>query len=103
VNCPVCGDQGVLRVRYRDKSPDDFGVCLCAAGQALRVTKNARKDTDIPLWFLWAAQRGIPGARICRIEELLDRKELAAIPQGEAVDSVNAIADAMRTAPRPRL
>lgn len=103
MNCQICGDRGVLRMRYRDGSPDDYGVCQCEPGQVLRNDRNADKATGYSLWMLWAAARGITYERVCLIEELLEDAELAKIPAAEGPSMVSRVADAVRTTKRPRL
>jgi hypothetical protein len=103
MTCPVCKGQGVVRVRYQDESPDDYGVCLCGDGLRLRVTRNANTETAYPLWLLWAAQRQIDQDHICRVEELLSKDELKDIPKPPDISTESdAIAAAMQTQ-KPRL
>lgn len=104
MTCSRCGDKGLFRVRYHDQSPDDYGVCLCPAGQSLRIVTNTIGGR--PGWAVWvvaAASRGIPLDRVSMAEELLEADELAVIPTAEpASPQQHSIADAMRTR-RPRL
>lgn len=100
--CPVCGDKGVCRVRYHDGAPDDYGVCRCAAGQALRDDRNAGVHTGYPLWMAWAARRGINQEHVGMVEDLLGIEQLATIPPADPRPTGSSIADALRTK-RPRL
>lgn len=102
MNCPVCGDKGVVRVRYRDDSPDEFGVCLCAVGVVLRNDKNAGKRVGYPLWLPWAAREQVDLTRVLMVEQLLDDAELAQIPRAKEPQAVS-IAEAMNVNKRPRL
>ena len=110
MSCPVCADRGIARIRYHSGDPDDFGVCLCAAGRPYRSERNGAGDlTPYGLWQVWAARAQVDPGRVFMIEELLDDAELAAIPRagGAAAvigtSSVTSITDAMRTTKRPRL
>lgn len=103
MNCPVCGDKGVVRVRYRDDSTDDFGVCLCGIGQGLRHDRNALgKALNYFLWHIWAAREQVELSRMFMVEELLTDDELAAIPRAE-MPAKTSIAEAMNVNKRPRL
>jgi hypothetical protein len=103
MNCPVCGDRGVMRVRYQDGSLDDFGVCLCSAGMALRNDRNAVwKPLGYPLWHVWATREQVDLSRVLMVEQLLDEGELAQIPRGWLPQPVS-IAEAMNVNKRPRL
>lgn len=103
MTCPLCGDKGVMRVRYHDGSPDAFGLCRCAIGLQMRSDRNAvGRHTGIPLWWIWAAQAKVDHSQVFHVEELLDDQELAGIPDTSAMPTTNNIADAMRTK-RPRL
>jgi len=74
--CPVCGDKGLVRVRFESGEPDRFGICLCEWGERLRVARNGRHATN-PLWQAVAAQRGIPLEAVVPLESLYDPEELA--------------------------
>ena len=95
MSCPICGDCGVVRVRYRDGSPDDFGICLCAAGARLRRLRRVAQET--PLWQAWAARERVNPDAMAMVEELLDEAELARIPQAERGPVPSSIASAMQT------
>lgn len=101
-----CNGKGVVRFRYHDGSPDEFGICLCQEGLELRDDHNAGRHTGYPLWNIWAAERQIPFERVGPIEEFLDDQELAAMfpdyQPGVPAASSNQIAEAMRTR-SPRL
>lgn len=96
MSCPICGDRGVVRVRYRDGSPDDFGVCRCAAGERLRQLRRAAQVT--PLWQAWAARERVSPDAMVMAEDVLDEEELARIPRAEsAPQASSSIAAAMQT------
>jgi hypothetical protein len=76
--CAVCNDKGLVRVRYKSREPDAYGLCLCPTGRGLYDTTNARHVTN-PLWHAVAAQRGIPIDAVVPIETLYDDAELAAM------------------------
>lgn len=97
-----CNGSGVIRLRYHDGSPDEFGICLCATGQDMRSDLNGGKRTGFPLWQVWAYQQQIDPARIGMVEEFLDELELRAMfpdwqPDPAAAPAAAQIADAMRT------
>jgi len=100
-SCQVCGGTGIVRVRYHDGAPDAFGVCLCPAGRTMRNSKNAGKQTGVPLWLVWAAREQVDPAQIVMVEELLDDDELARIPR-TGTRPAATIAAAMQTR-KPRL
>lgn len=100
MSCPICGDRGIVRIRYRDKSPDAYGLCLCEVGERWRHAENAGRPTN-PAWHLWAARRGIPHDQVFPVEELLEEHELETIPRSAASPAAS-IADVMRTR-RPKL
>jgi hypothetical protein len=102
MTCPICGDKGLVRIRYHSGDPDDFGVCRCETGQWYRDDRNAvGRPTGYPRWMIWAAQTQVPHERIALVEELLDDDELALIPTATERPSLS-IAEVMRTR-RPRL
>jgi hypothetical protein len=76
MTCRNCGDIGMIRVSWSN-APDDFAVCLCAAGRSMRNTTN-RKDTGFALWQVWAAREQIDPSRVFLVEEVLTPQELAA-------------------------
>lgn len=103
MTCPVCGDKGVMRVRYHDDSPDAFGLCRCEVGLRLRSDKNAvGRSTGMPLWWVWAAEHQVNHAQVFNVEELLSDEELARIPAVSSAPQTQQLADTMRTK-RPRL
>jgi len=103
MTCPICAGLGMVRVRYHDGSPDDFGICQCEGGQALRAASNARPGrTGWPLWTAFAASRDIPLERVSMVEDLLEEDDLARIPVAPAVGSRGSVAATMQTR-RPRL
>jgi hypothetical protein len=103
VTCPVCGDKGLVRIRYEDGSPDDFGVCRCAVGQTMRNTRNGGRETGYSLWEVWAAREQVDPKQICLVEDLLEPHELARIPAPTApAVATSGIRDAMQTR-RPKL
>jgi hypothetical protein len=76
MNCQHCGDKGIIRLCYHSGDPDDFGICLCAAGQAWRVGENCGRKTN-PLWHVWAAIKGIAHERIVMIEDWAEPEDIA--------------------------
>jgi hypothetical protein len=77
MTCPSCNDAGVFRIAYHDGSPADFALCLCKAGERMRVaTNNGRPVT--PQWQVWAFKQGIPLEHVAPMEDLLTDDELAA-------------------------
>jgi hypothetical protein len=94
-----CKGLGIVRIRYRDGSPDDFGVCICAAGQSMRDDTNSGKHTGYARWQIWAAREKVLPERVFMLEELVDADEL---PVVEIPKQVDAIAAAGRTR-KPRL
>src|SRR6185437_9714474 len=57
MSCETCGDKGITRLNWADHA-EEYSVCLCPAGLELRKAENSGK-TCVPLWVLWAHQRGI--------------------------------------------
>jgi hypothetical protein len=45
-------------------------VCLCAKGQEMRSTRNAKRDTGIALWEVWAVKEGVDVAQVAPVEDL---------------------------------
>jgi hypothetical protein len=102
MNCAACEDRGVIRFRYHDGSPDEFGVCLCRAASGLRSNANAGKRTGIYGWHVWAAREQIDPARVFLVEELLDDDEMVRtfpdlLDEETVTTSAEDIAAAMRT------
>jgi hypothetical protein len=97
VTCPYCLD-GLLPVEWTDAEPD-WAVCLCAAGQALRVASNQGKAT-VPRWRLWAARWGVDPARVYLLEAIYTPQELAAV--GLAVSGPVSVEAALLAAGRKR-
>lgn len=92
MTCPLCGDRGVIRVRYHDGSPDDFGICRCARGLELRAPSHG-----YPLWWVWAARKRVAHERVFYVEELLEDDELTAIPAaGDDEKRASSIAAVMQ-------
>jgi hypothetical protein len=108
-DCQQCGDKGVIRIRYEDGSPDDFAICVCHTGRWMRSTTNGvGRHSDVPNWQLWAAVNHVDPEHIGLAEEFLEPEEMAIrfpdlSTERQPTSSVDAIADAMRTQPRPRL
>lgn len=75
VNCQSCADVGMIRVPWAD-APDDFAICLCDAGLAMRDSRS-RKDVSYALWELWAAREQVDPSRVFLLEEVLTPQELA--------------------------
>lgn len=101
MTCQACADRGIIRLRYRDESPDEFAVCACDAGQRLRTDRNT-SHTVLPLWRIWCAREGITEERVVMVEDVLDDEQLAAISTARPTIDRSSIADAMQTR-RPRL
>jgi hypothetical protein len=108
MNCPVCGDKGMIRVKYRDGAADDFAICLCAVGVRMRTDTNTWKATGYTLWMVWAAKEQVDTDRIYYAEDILEPDVVARIPRTSAAtssspaDNLAAIAAAMQMR-RPRL
>lgn len=101
--CPVCADKGLVRISYRSGEPDEFALCLCAAGAAWRNDRNAGRQT-FPLWHLWAAREEVEQERVGPIEEFYESDELARMfphlsaPAAAVASSLNenAVIEAVR-------
>lgn len=103
-----CQGSGVIRIRYQDGSPDEFGVCLCPIGLDMRSESNGGKRTGYALWQVWAYRQQVDPAHVGMIEEFLDELELRAMfpnwqPEAVAAPETNQIAEAMRTRKRVKL
>lgn len=92
MNCQSCADVGVIRVPWAD-APDDFALCLCAAGTEMR-SDCSHKPTAFALWQLWAAREQIDPSRVFLLEEILTPPELAARGFTTAVQSPVAAQEA---------
>lgn len=108
MSCQACGDKGIIRLRYHDGSPDEFGVCVCQAARWYRSDMNAGAHTGIFGWQVWAYREQVDPSRVFLIEELLDDDEMARTfpdwqPDAPIATSADDIAAAMRTRPGPRL
>jgi hypothetical protein len=104
----VCQGRGVVRFQNTDGAPDEFGICLCAVGQGLRVAVNRGKATA-PRWQLWAAREQVDPAQVAMIEEFLTDEEIVQYFGAAALEhppepetNAFAIAAAMRTQ-KPKL
>ena len=75
MSCETCGDKGITRLNWSDHA-EEYSVCLCPAGLELRKAENSGK-TCVPLWVLWAHQRGIAVDRVWLVEDVLTPEELA--------------------------
>ena len=64
-------------VRYQNGSPDEFALCLCAAGMTMRCATNNGKEVS-PHWHVWAHINGIDPTHVFPAEEILTDDELAA-------------------------
>lgn len=62
--CPLCGNKGVIRIRYQTSDDCDYGICLCAKGLPLRKNMEAL-----------AAKLGIFAESIGYVEQLLDAED----------------------------
>ena len=72
--CAMCGGFGLVVLNWRD-APHDYAVCLCAAGQSMRLERNHDKPVT-PLWAVWCAREGIAPSRMYLLEEALTVDEL---------------------------
>jgi hypothetical protein len=99
MTCATCGDKGIVRVRYEGGDPDEFALCLCAAGMAWRCDENAGRKT-YPLWHVWAYQNQVAHDRIHPIEAWPDVP--AALLQQQATGQAAALDDVLRAAGRSR-
>jgi hypothetical protein len=77
VTCGVCQGKGLVRVNWADAA-EDYAVCLCAHGLALRVNRNYTAHQVAALWQLWGAREGIDPSRILMLEDVLTADELTA-------------------------
>lgn len=96
--CSVCHDKGIVSLPWTD-APDDYAVCLCSIGRAMRSTKNY-KATVMPLWKVWCAREQVHPSRMSMIEDWLPDEELAAhgwLTQAPAVDREAALLAASKT------
>jgi hypothetical protein len=98
VICPSCAGHGVFRLRYTDGSPDEYALCLCPAGEQMRLAKNNGRPVP-PQWTVWAHQQGIDVARVAPMEVLLSDAEMAArgfaeVAPEQAIDAIAAAARA---------
>lgn len=75
MTCAMCGGHGLVRLNWND-APEDYAVCLCAAGLAMRNERNNGKAVA-PLWAVWCAREGIAPSRMYLLEEALTAEELA--------------------------
>lgn len=75
--CTTCSDKGIVRLNWAD-APEDFALCLCAAGRWYRSDKNAGRHTDGCGWQVWCAREQIEPSRIFLLEEVLTAEELRA-------------------------
>ena len=101
MTCTVCGDKGILRLKYHGGEPDEFAICQCAAGQAWRCEQNGHRRT-YPLWHVWAAREQVEHERIGLIEEFFENSELARMfPQVSAV-AARGVEDELIAAGRQR-
>lgn len=101
MTCPICGDKGMVRVRYRGGEPDEYGVCRCAEGQHLRIVTGKRNGPGWPAWTWTAVARGIPFEQVFMVEDILDEEDLARIPTAPS-PTEPSIASAMQTQKRRR-
>jgi hypothetical protein len=98
MNCPSCNDRGIFRVAYHDGSPADFAICLCKAGERMRIATNNGKPVT-PQWQVWAFTQGIPLEHVCPMEDVLTADEMAArgfteLTAGDALSAIAAAAKA---------
>lgn len=103
MTCPSCNGRGVFRVAYRDGSPVDFAICLCAAGEPFRVTEN-NGTQHVPHYQIWAIRSGIHPDHVAPMEVVLTDEELAArgFPPMTGQQVTDAVVDAIAAAARKR-
>jgi hypothetical protein len=103
MTCPICHDKGIVRIRYENGAPDDFGVCRCQTGLTMRHARSAvGRPVAHALWEVWAAREQVDHARIAMVEDLLTDADLARIPALEPRSATSDIAAVMRTR-KPKL
>jgi hypothetical protein len=100
VTCPTCADKGLLRLPWDDDAEPGIGVCLCAAGLAMRVNRNRGREV-LPLWRVWCAREQVDPARVYLLEDVLSAEELAeegltVQPKGAGQDREAALLAAAR-------
>jgi hypothetical protein len=77
VDCPCCGDRGLIRIAYRSGEAADLAICHCPAGQFFRDTGEA---------VARAAVRGLElEARVAYLEDFAGDALEAAIVYPPAV------------------
>lgn len=99
--CAVCGDKGLVRVKYHGGEPDEFALCLCASGMAWRNDQNTGRQT-YPLWHVWAAREQVEHDRVGPIEDFYEPEEIAGmfpapLPSPRTELHENAIIAAVKT------
>ncbi len=75
MTCSVCAGKGLIRLNWSD-APDEFALCLCAAGMAWRHTRNNGKPVPA-LWRVWCTQHQVDPACVFKVEDVLTAEELA--------------------------
>ncbi len=98
MTCSVCAGKGLIRLNWAD-APDEFALCLCAAGMAWRNNRNNGKPVPA-LWQVWCAQQQVDPSRVFKVEDVLTTDELAA--QGLSVAPVRSAEAALLAAGRKR-
>lgn len=96
MTCSTCQDIGIVRLNYEDG--DEYGICLCPAGEAMRRAVNNGSPT-VPLWRVWCAREQVNPALVRPIEDVLTPAELTERGFTELTapaDSLSAIAAAAR-------
>jgi hypothetical protein len=98
MTCPSCDGHGVFRIGYTDGSASDYAICLCDAGERMRIAKNHGIPVT-PHWQIWAHRQGIALEQVAPMEDLLTDEELAArgFTAVEAPQAIDAIAAAARS------
>ena len=74
MTCRTCLDVGIVALNFQEG--DEYGICLCAAGEQMRRSMNNGRLVP-PLWRAWAALNKIDPAIIHPIEDVLTPAELA--------------------------
>lgn len=95
MNCQSCADVGIIRVPWSN-APDDFAICLCDAGAAMRRSWNPDETrARFEVWQLWAAREQVDPSRVFLLDEILAPAELAergfSAPQAPTIAAQEAV------------
>jgi hypothetical protein len=94
MNCATCSDVGIVCLNFQEG--DEYGLCLCPAGERMRRVVNEGHRTT-PLWQVWCAREQVDQARVHPIEDVLTPEELAKrgfreLTAATAIDAIVAAA-----------